>query len=157
MSSHASLYCKTLSALPQDAAINAIHSAYMQFLAAQKGVENLDNRPIMRELERLLSLSGHIGFERTVAAPTAPSTPVKTAKYTQAELQHAFDRVRNPTDWKAPIASNVLDSQMDITIAAIVHFTATSPGFVPAGKNDKGESIYHVTSIGYRAGPAGDH
>jgi hypothetical protein len=94
-------------------------------------------------------------IETPIAA--APSTPVKPGKWTQKKLEEAFDRVKDPADWKAPIAANVLDSQMDITIAAIVHFTATSPRFVQAGRNDKGEAIFHVTSLGYRAGPAGDH
>lgn len=151
MSSHASTYCKTLAALPVADAINAIHFAYLQFLAAEKGVDCLDNRPVMKELKRLLALSGHIGFDSHAHTPP-DGGPTKVEL-----LQAAFNQVCDPADWKAPIAANVLDSQMDITIAAIVHFTATSPRFVQAGRNDKGEAIFHVTSLGYRAGPAGDH
>ena len=103
MSSHASLYCKTLTALPAPDAINAIHKAYMQFLAAEKGLEGLDNGPIMRELVRLLTLSGHIGF-----TPTPRDSGPTQAELGQAELQNAFDRVCDPKDWKAPIAANVL-------------------------------------------------
>ena len=152
---HAHLYCKTLATLPAETAINAIHSAYMQFLAVEKGVEGLDNRPIMRELSRLLALAGHIGFDSP--APAAPEAPVEAGKFTQKELEEAFDRVKNPVDWKAPIAANVLGSNLFATCEAIEHFTATYPRAVHAGYNEAGQSIYHVTSPGYRAGPAGDH
>lgn len=60
---HASLYCKTLAALPAETAINAIHSAYMQLLAVEKGVEGLDNAPAIAGLAHALRLAGHIGFE----------------------------------------------------------------------------------------------
>ena len=133
MPSHASLYCKTLSALPAPDAINAIHSAYMQFLAAEKGLDGLDNRPIMRELARLLTLSGHIGFDSP--APAAPSATEEAVEFTQAELQEAFDRVRDLKDWKAPITANVLSAQLDITCKAIEHFTATVPRCVRVGFN----------------------
>jgi len=155
MSSHAHTYCKALSALPAPDAINSIHSAYLQLLAVEKGLEGLDNGPIMRELHRLLALSGHIGFDSPGHA--LPVAPVKPGKWTQKELEEAFERVSNRADWKAPIAANVLGSQMDVTIAAIVHFTATNPRTAYIGYNEACQTIYHVTSIGYRAGPAGDH
>ena len=153
---HAHLYCKTLAALPAETAINAIHSAYMQLLAVEKGVEGLDNTRAIAGLVRALQLAGHIGFDSP--APAAPSAPVIEAEqFTQKELEEAFNRVKDPSDWKAPIAANVLSSQLDITCEAITHFTATAPRFFPAGYNDARQPIYHVTSPGYRAGPAGDH
>ena len=88
MSSHAHTYCKTLSALPAPDAINAIHAAYLQLLAAEKGIEGLANGPIMRELARLLALSGHIGFDSPGHA--LPVAPVKAGKWTKKELEEAF-------------------------------------------------------------------
>lgn len=152
MSSHAHIYCKTLSALPAPDAINAIHKAYMQFLATEKGVEGLDNGPIMRELVRLLTLSGHIGF-----TPDPRDNGPTQAELGQAELKNAFDRVCNPRDWKAPINALVLGTDLEITRAAIEHFTGTIPLHHFAGLDDDCASVYQITSPGYRAGPAGDH
>lgn len=94
-------------------------------------------------------------METPIAA--APSAPVKRRQFTQKELEEAFDRVKNPRDWKAPIAANVFGYNLFATCEAIEHFTATYPRAVHAGYNKTGQSIYHVTSPGYRAGPAGDH
>lgn len=151
MSSHAHTYCKTLAALPAETAINAIHSAYLQLLAVEKGVEGLDNTRAIAGLARALQLAGHIGFE------SVPEKALSQAEAHQKKLEQAFDRVKDPRDWKAPIAANVLSSQLDITCEAIAHFTATGARFCLAGQNDAGQLIYHVTSPGYRAGPAGDH
>ncbi len=64
MSNHASTYCKTLDALPKDAAVNALHQALMQFDAIERheSLTLVDNRPIVAELRRLLTIAGHIGF-----------------------------------------------------------------------------------------------
>lgn len=151
MSSHAHTYCKTLAALPAETAINAIHSAYLQLLAVEKGVENLDNASTIAGLARALQLAGHIGFEGS------PEKALSQAEAHLKKLEQAFDRVKDPRDWKAPIAANVLSSQLDITCEAIANFTATVARFRLAGENDAGQLIYHVTAPGYRAGPAGDH
>lgn len=94
-------------------------------------------------------------IETPIAA--APSAPVKPGKWTQKELEEAFDRVKNPDDWKAPIRATVPSEDLGIACAAILHFTATHARYYPAGIDRDGEALYHVTSIGYRAGPAGDH
>ena len=59
---HANTYCKTLDAMSKDEAINALHQALMQLNAIERGTENVDNKPIRAEIERLLVVAGHIGF-----------------------------------------------------------------------------------------------
>jgi hypothetical protein len=76
--------------------------------------------------------------------------------YTRDELARAFERVENPVDWKAPIRAFVqLDSPADLGLyaAAIAFFTATWPTMT----NVNGTDGYCIESVGYRAGPAGDH
>lgn len=70
-------------------------------------------------------------------------------RYTQEQLQRAFDAVANPQDWKAPIEAVIESSAWQLTKAAIVHFTATQPTLKA---NDDGRFV--VTAPGYRAGPA---
>lgn len=132
-------------------------------LAALRSIisKNGDDNTLMA-LAGILAESGKpktaqsILVARTEALIETPITEASKELHQKA-LQQAFDRVKNPQDWKAPISANVLDSQMDITIKAIPHFTATHARFVQVGRNDKGEAIFHVTAPGYRAGPAGDH
>lgn len=76
--------------------------------------------------------------------------------YTQEELEKAWTLVANPDDWKAPICAELKVAQIDTRLirAAITHFTATIPKLEFLGlAND----TVRVSSIGYRAGPAGDH
>lgn len=81
------------------------------------------------------------------------NTPIKGWGYSQWEMKQAFDRVCDPTDWKAPIRRCVPGHQLDVTLAAIAFFTATEP----TADKFEWENWYVVESIGYRAGPAGDH
>ena len=79
---------------------------------------------------------------------------------TQTQLDHAFEAVANPSDWRAPI-----DITLDVMGAleaaggwavvreAIQHFTATVPTIVYG----LGARSARIRAIGYRAGPAGDH
>ncbi len=46
-------------------------------------------------------------------------------EYTQAELQAAFDRVKNAKNWKARIDRTIDVKDLDVTLQAIVHFTGT--------------------------------
>ena len=73
--------------------------------------------------------------------------------YGQEELEKGFALVQPTDDWKAPICA-VLPTSVDLRLvrAAITHFTATIPRFTFLG----GDKV-RVSSIGYRAGPAGDH
>lgn len=72
--------------------------------------------------------------------------------YSKVDLEAAFNLVKDPEDWKKPIDKVIDTYQMDIVGKAIQFFTATEPMFEP---NKSG--CVRVTSIGYRAGPAGDH
>lgn len=73
--------------------------------------------------------------------------------YSQEELEAAFNLVANPDDWKAPIYKILPNMGTDVRLirAAICHFTATIPQI------KFGYDTVVVSSIGYRAGPAGDH
>ena len=73
--------------------------------------------------------------------------------YTHSQLAQVFDAVKNPQDWKAPILASMPGEAVLATIAAIEFFTATTPEITL----DTRTMQYHVYSIGYRNGPAGDH
>lgn len=78
-----------------------------------------------------------------------------TRHYTQDQLSQAFDTMCDPADWKAPICAWVYGESVNLAVAAIQHFTATTP---TVSASPIGAPIrYLVESIGYRAGPAGDH
>jgi hypothetical protein len=71
-------------------------------------------------------------------------------KYSQSELKAAFDKVCNPEDWRDSIAAEVKVSDIDITLAAISHFTATH-----AHVSYRTADTVTIYSEGYRLGPAG--
>lgn len=73
--------------------------------------------------------------------------------YTVADLRTVFDRLCDPTDWKAPITARVAGEAVLVTVAAIEFFTATSPRVAL----DTQRMTYVISSEGYRQGPAGDH
>ncbi len=74
--------------------------------------------------------------------------------YTQEALETAFDWVAPKTHEKDPIHAVVPESKLEIVQEAIIHFTATVATVRPL---DGMPGWFDVTSIGYRAGPAGDH
>ena len=80
-------------------------------------------------------------------------TPTSPQPFTQAQLEAAFDLLADPDDWKAPIAAWVSGESVRIAVAAIQHFTATDPTV----ELDTFNMRYLISSVGYRAGPAGDH
>jgi hypothetical protein len=73
--------------------------------------------------------------------------------YRMEQLAAAFDRVRNPRDWKAPIRAVIPVTQRPVVEKAVLWFTDTVPEFVAApGETDR----LVVSAPGYRHGPAGD-
>lgn len=65
-----------------------------------------------------------------------------------------FKKVESPTNWKAPINTIVYLNADELALLpyAIEFFTAT-----PAKITSMPLGGYHVMSVGYAAGPAGDH
>jgi hypothetical protein len=72
--------------------------------------------------------------------------------YSHEAMDAAFEAIRNPFDWKAPITAQVNLQDLGVTIAAIEYFTATPAYFV----SQAGDTVT-IRAAGYRAGPAGDH
>jgi hypothetical protein len=75
--------------------------------------------------------------------------------YTQEQMEEAFSHVHSLRDWKAPIKATVIGRELGVTIAAIQHFTATTPTVTKV--TEQGVTLYLVEAKGYRAGPAGCH
>ncbi len=77
--------------------------------------------------------------------------PREPKKYTQEDLQDAFNRVCNKKDWKLPIMTNIdFKGEDDISLLtnAIIHFTGSVPKFyVYELKN--GKKRVKVNSVGY--------
>ena len=79
--------------------------------------------------------------------------------FTVTELRTLFDAVTDPADWKAPIRTTVragpgATGLLRKIAAAVAYFTATEVEVrevLVGGRLDH----FEVTSIGYRAGPAG--
>lgn len=77
--------------------------------------------------------------------------------YKIADLKIAFDRVASAKDWKGPIDAEVLLEECDITVAAIIFYTSTTPMVQRITGRRVGPDYAIIRSEGYRAGPAGDH
>jgi hypothetical protein len=73
--------------------------------------------------------------------------------YFHKDLEAAFSLVQDPKDWRAPIAVWVNGEAVNLTVAAIEFFTATTPTV----SLDPVRMKYLIESEGYRNGPAGDH
>lgn len=73
-------------------------------------------------------------------------------KYTQKQLENAFDIVADSSDWKAPIQAEIPRCQHDLNLLteAVIHFTGTIPTIKPVGSNR-----YLIEAVGYRNGPCG--
>jgi len=82
---------------------------------------------------------------------------MKTTKefngYDVSVLKTVFDSVCDKDDWKAPIRVGVPGELVNITIAAIRYYTATTPKV----SLNTAKMVYIIDSEGYRNGPAGDH
>jgi len=75
--------------------------------------------------------------------------PKRLTGYRLDQLAAAFDRVRNPRDWKAPIQAVIPAAERPVVEKAVSWFTGTEPAFAPApGRADR----LVVTAGGYRQG-----
>ena len=72
--------------------------------------------------------------------------------FSLAEIKKAFNKVQNPSDWKAPISATIKENEREVMAEAIKFYTATEAHFRPAGPG-----LLSVYAKGYRLGPAGDH
>jgi hypothetical protein len=76
--------------------------------------------------------------------------PERSTGYRLEQLASAFDRVRNPRDWKAPIRAVIPVAERPVVEQAVLWFTDTVPVFAPApGETDR----LVVMAPGYRLGP----
>lgn len=73
--------------------------------------------------------------------------------WSQSELQEAFNKVKNPVDWKDRINAVIDESDRAIVHQAVIHFTATRAVFTKA----RGKGKLRVKAVGYRMGPCGDY
>ena len=73
--------------------------------------------------------------------------------FLQSELSASFDRLTNARDWKGPIDAVIDADQLLVSQVAVQFYTATDLEVVGSPQLGK----LRVKSIGYRAGPAGDH
>lgn len=92
--------------------------------------------------------------------PTTPVTPkarilVERPGAYSLLLQTAFNQICDPQDWKGPIDCVVPWEAASVYIEAIKYMTATTP--VSHVEQMDGQLYAHLTSVGYRMGPAGDH
>ena len=77
--------------------------------------------------------------------------PERLTGYRLEQLATAFDRVRNPRDWKAPIRAVIPVAERPVVEKAVLWFTDTVPVFAAAsGETDR----LVVMAPGYRLGPA---
>ena len=81
---------------------------------------------------------------------------IETGKYhgyTFKQIERAFNTVKDPNDWKAPISVWVPGEFVDIIVRAVQFYTATTPN----AQFDNATCRWLIQSPGYRMGPAGDH
>jgi hypothetical protein len=72
--------------------------------------------------------------------------------FTEAQLDAAFKKVADPSDWRNPIAYAVVDrGEVHVTVSAIGYYTAAPVTVKDLEWNDE----YMIFSPGYRLGPAG--
>ncbi len=78
--------------------------------------------------------------------------PERMTGYRHDQLAAAFDRVRDPQDWKAPIYAVIPAAERPLVEQAVIWFTDTVPVF--ASTRDEADRL-EVRAVGYRHGPAG--
>jgi hypothetical protein len=72
--------------------------------------------------------------------------------FTLDQLAGAFDRIRSPRDWKAPIRAEIAASDRAVVERAVSWFTATVAVFEPVpGRPDR----LTICAAGYGIGPMG--
>ena len=73
--------------------------------------------------------------------------------FSHEQMARAFDRVRDPRDWRASINAEIPSEDRLVVQAAVIWFTATVPMFMPIpGQADR----LLVTALGHRFGLASD-
>lgn len=72
-----------------------------------------------------------------------------------AEYRRAFSKIKPDEDWRGPVEGYVKAEELVTTIEAIMFMTATECTVEPVMVDNI--PAFKVRSIGYRAGPAGDH
>ncbi len=74
--------------------------------------------------------------------------------FTRSDLNEALNSIlENPDDWKGTIDAIIPDSRLKICTVACNFFTGTNLWKTPADI----PGYWRVRSLGYRAGPCGDH
>jgi len=70
--------------------------------------------------------------------------------YTQAELHEAFSAVQDRENWKRPIRATIPKTQVDVTRAAVIHFTGSVPIVTPCpdGVHVEIEAAGYYVAIG---------
>lgn len=68
-------------------------------------------------------------------------------------IEKAWGRIADPNDWKGPIAIAVPGELVNLSVATIQFYAATTPSVALELETMR----YLITSPGYRMGPAGDH
>lgn len=72
------------------------------------------------------------------------------ARFSEADLKGALNKVIPPGDWKGPIDAMIDEKDRDVVTEAIIYYTATSPSFYV-----QSSGLLRVMADGYRNGPAG--
>lgn len=85
-------------------------------------------------------------------AAAAAYDPKRSTGYGHEQLAAAFDRVRNPRDWKAPIRAVIPAEERPVVEKAVLWFTDTAPEFEV---DPEAADRLLVRASGYRLGPAG--
>jgi len=81
----------------------------------------------------------------------AADDPRDLTGYRMEQLASAFDRIRDPRDWQAPIRAVIPVEERPVVEKAVLWFTNTVPAFEPApGAGDR----LVVVAEGYRLGQA---
>jgi hypothetical protein len=92
-------------------------------------------------------------FREAALSQSDSYDPKRVTGYRLEQLAAAFDRVRHPQDWKAPIRAVIPARERAVVEKAVLWFTETEPVFEPApGGTDR----LMVMAPGYRHGPAGE-
>lgn len=79
------------------------------------------------------------------------SDPARPSAYTHEQLAQAFDRVRDPRDWRGPVRAEIPIEMQALVAEAVIRFTATDPVFEPAARPE----LLLATAPGYLQGPWG--
>ena len=67
-----------------------------------------------------------------------------------ARMSAAFDAISDPADWRNPIDAVVENDVVELTVEAVIFYTACVPQVDPVDDDHS-----RIQAVGYRAGPAG--